>query len=153
MTDIATEIEIAAPPARVWSVLADTASYGDWNPFIRAIAGEWRAGAKVSVLLGPPGQRAMRFTPILLAVDEAKELRWRGSLGVSGIFDGEHAFVLEPAAGGRTRFVQSERFSGLLAGLIMRGSMLDATRQGFAAMNEALKKRAESASSAGESRL
>ena len=42
-----------------------------------------------------------------------------------------------------TRFIQGERFSGLLVGPFVRRGMLDATRQGFHAMNIALKERAE----------
>jgi len=59
------------------------------------------------------------------------------------MFAGEHYFLLEPVNPGSTRLVHGERFSGLMAPLIMRGQMLAATKQGFAAMNEALKKRAE----------
>ena len=73
------------------------------------------------------------------------ELRWSGSLGIRWVFDGEHAFLLESIGGGNTRFRQEERFVGILASLIMRGGMLEATRQGFVAMNEALKQRAEAA--------
>ena len=42
-----------------------------------------------------------------------------------------------------TQFIQGERFSGSLVGLFVRRGMLDATRQGFHAMNIALKERAE----------
>lgn len=32
MTEITATIEIAAPPEQVWAVLADLASYPQWNP-------------------------------------------------------------------------------------------------------------------------
>jgi hypothetical protein len=85
----------------------------------------------------------MRFQPVLLAVDPQRELRWRGSVGVRGVFDGEHIFQLQKLAGGGTRLLHGERFSGLLVPFIMRGAMLEATRNGFIAMNTALKKRLE----------
>jgi hypothetical protein len=75
------------------------------------------------------------------AVESARELRWLGRLFVPGLFDGEHRLALEPLDGGRSRFVQSERFDGLLVGLF--GKTLAATERGFAGMNEALKRRAE----------
>jgi hypothetical protein len=71
-------------------------------------------------------------------------LRRLGSLGLRGIFDGEHAFILERVSAHATRFRQSERFSGLLVPIVMRGDMAHATRKGFLAMNEVLKRRAES---------
>ena len=61
-----------------------------------------------------------------------------------GVLDGGYAFELQPLAGDRTRFIQSERFSGILVGLLSR--TLDKTENGFAAMNAALKDKAESGS-------
>ena len=55
---------------------------------------------------------------------------------------GDHAFELQALPGDRTRFIQSERFSGILVGLV--GGTLDKTEHGFAAMNAALKSKVES---------
>ena len=56
-------------------------------------------------------------------------------------FDGAHRFELQPIDGGtRTRFVQSERFRGILLPLVRR-SILPATLRGFEAMNLALAER------------
>ena len=49
MSRIETEIEIATAPREVWRVLTDFAHYRDWNPFIDAIEGEPRLGAKIKV--------------------------------------------------------------------------------------------------------
>ncbi len=95
------------------------------------------------MVIQPPGQPAMTFKPVLLTVKPARELRWRGGLVLPGVFDGEHSFLLVEIAPQKTGLTQSEKFSGLLAPLIMSGSRLQATRAGFVAMNEALKRRAE----------
>jgi hypothetical protein len=145
MRELVTEVQIAAPPDAVWAVLTDFAAFPSWNPFVRALDGELRVGAKLRVLLQPPGGRAMTFRPRLRAVEPARELRWLGRLVIPGLFDGEHAFVLEPHAAG-TRFIQRERFTGLLVPLLEK--MIDGpTRAGFEAMNAALKQRAEATSS------
>jgi len=138
---IETSIDINASPARVWAVLTDFAQMPAWNPFITSIAGEVSEGARLSVRVVPPGKSGMSFRPTVLAVRPARELRWLGHLIVSGIFDGEHYFLLEPLAGDRTRFRQGEKFSGLLVGLL--GGALAATEAGFKAMNAALKQQAE----------
>jgi hypothetical protein len=145
MIEITTGIDIAAPPERVWSVLTDQEAYSAWNPFIQKMSGELRAGARLDIRIAPPGRRAMRFRPTVLRVEANKELRWVGSLGMRMVFDGEHALLLDSIGVGNTRFRQEERFFGVLAPLIMRGATLESTRRGFLAMNEALKRRAESA--------
>jgi hypothetical protein len=141
MRELRTETEIGAPPERVWQVLTDFGAYPGWNPFIRSIEGEVKVGSRLKVRIEPPGARGMTFRPTVRAVEPARELRWLGRLFVPGLFDGEHRLALEPLDGGRSRFIQSERFSGLLVSLFAK--TLAATERGFVQMNEALKQRAE----------
>lgn len=144
--EIATEILIDAPPARVWAVLADLAAYGAWNPFMPEASGALQPGTRLRVRIVPPGGGGMTFRPRLLAVTPEKELRWRGHLLIPGLFDGEHRFLLESVDGGqRTLFRHGESFSGLLLPVIFGARAQAATRAGFEAMNAALKRRAESA--------
>lgn len=140
--ELRTEIEIAAPAERVWEVLTDFAAYPQWNPFIRWATGEARPGGRLKVHLRPSGARGMTFRPRVLRTAPNEELRWLGRLGLPGLFDGEHAFLLEPLARDRVRFVQRERFTGVLVPLLARSLDRD-TRRGFEEMNAALKLRAE----------
>jgi hypothetical protein len=141
MKELRKEIAIAAPPERVWEVLTDFESYPSWNPFIQSIAGRPAEGEKLEARIAPPGGRAMRFRPTVLKAEPPRELRWLGHFVFGGIFDGEHIFQIEPSGDGGSRFVQRERFGGVLVPLF--GAMLGKTEQGFVAMNEALKQRAE----------
>jgi hypothetical protein len=145
---VRTEIEIQATPERVWNVLTGFADYPDWNPFIRHLDGPVAVGARLDARIQPPGGRAMRFRPRLLAATPDRELRWLGHLGFPGVFDGEHSFRIEPMDTDRVRFVQEESFAGLLAPLVLR-FVERGTRQGFEAMNRALKVRAEQPTLAG----
>jgi hypothetical protein len=120
MRELRSEIEIAAPPERVWEVLTDSDRYPGWNPFMRSVVGRCALGSRLTVRIKPPGARGMTF------------------------FDGEHRLAIEPLEGGRTRFVQSERFSGLLVGLFAK--TLAATQRGFEQMNAALKIQVEAPS-------
>jgi hypothetical protein len=144
MKVLRTEIEIDAPAEMVWRVLTDFAAYPEWNPFVRRAEGEVKVGARLRISIAPPGGRAMSFRPTVLVADPDRELRWLGRLGVPGLFDGEHSFVIEPVGEGRVRFIQQERFGGLLVPLL--SEKLDgATRRGFEEMNRALKLRCEAA--------
>jgi len=138
---IETGIEIDAPPSRVWKLLTDFPRMPVWNPFIKSISGTLAQGSRLSIHIVPPGKSGMRFKPTVLSVRPERELRWLGHLLVSGLFDGEHYFLLEPVGEGRTLLRQGEQFSGLLVGLL--SGTLSATEEGFKAMNAALKQQAE----------
>ena len=62
----------------------------------------------------------MTFRPAVLAVEPACELRWLGHSLVPGLFDGEHEFQIHSLGPGRVRFVQQERFTGVLVPLFAR---------------------------------
>lgn len=142
--EIDTSIGIGAPPAAVWAILTDFAAMADWNPLIRSIEGTPAVGRRLKVTIQPQGKAPMRFAPTVTRADPGRELAWLGRVGLPGLFDGAHHFRLEPDGRGGTHFIHGEVFTGLLVGLVMGGAMLDGTRAGFTAMNEALKARAES---------
>jgi hypothetical protein len=139
--EIRTELEIAAPVARVWQTLTDFADYREWNPFITEISGELREGQSIEALLSLPEGRDLRIRPRLLRCEENEELRWRGHLLFPGLFDGEHFFRLQEVNPARTRFIQGENFSGVL--VRFSGKTIERAARGFVYMNEALRKRVE----------
>jgi hypothetical protein len=83
--------------------------------------------------------------PTVVTWEEGRQLAWLGHLGIPGVFDGEHHLEVHETEDGKSRFVHWERFSGLLVPLMKR-VLAGETRTGFVAMNEALKKRAETRS-------
>ena len=144
MKAIHSVIEINASAEKVWRVLTDFAAYPKWNPFVRIVEGEVSVGARLQVYIEPSSGNGMLFSPTILVHEPNRELRWLGHLWLPGIFDGEHSFVIEPLGDGRVRFIQRERFKGLLLPFLSK--MLDRdTQRGFEEMNRALKLRVESA--------
>ena len=142
MRQLVTEIDIDAPPERVWEVLTDFASFPEWNPFLRKAEGELSVGSRLKVRMEPPEGKGMTFRPRVLVAEPNHELRWLGRLLVPGLADGEHVFSLESLGNGRTHLVHREEFRGPLWALL-KGT-LRRTELGFHAMNAALKKRTES---------
>ena len=143
MKSIRVATQIAAPVEIIWAELSAVTTYAEWNPFITRFEGTLVVGARPEVRIAPPGGRPMSFRPTITVVEEGKRLEWLGRLIMPGVFDGRHSFQLEAIGNDRTRLTQSEEFSGLL--IPLTGSVLDKTRAGFEAMNEALRLRAESA--------
>ena len=140
--ELTTSTHVDAPPETVWRVLTDFDEYPEWNPFLR-VTGRANEGAHLSVELRPPGRRATTFRPTVTRVESGRELRWLGHLLVPGIYDGEHRFRVDPEGDG-SRLTQSERFEGLLVGVVNRWLGVGASVEaGFEAMNGALKSRAE----------
>nr|WP_295787628.1 SRPBCC domain-containing protein [Rhodoferax sp.] len=140
MHHLYTQIEIAAPIERFWSLLADFPSYGRLNPHVRSVEGKLGVGESLKVFTQPAGGRGIHFRPSVLAAYPNRELRWKGSfiLGLPGLFDGEHYFKIEEKVNGVLVFHHGELFSGLLVPLFMRALNGD-VKQGFVAANEALK--------------
>ena len=144
MRQLYTEIEIEAPAEKVWAILTDFAHFSEWNPFIRSIEGKPESGSRLRVQIQPPGASAMTFRPKVLRAAPPEELRWKGHFMLPGLFDGQHTFKIEPLGPGRVRFIQREKFSGVLTPFLAN-SLENNTKRGFKEMNQALKARSESA--------
>ena len=139
---ISTEIEIDAPASAVWTELADGDAYPEWNPFVKHLSGHLEAGSRLNVTIQSEGHAPMDFTPEVLVANTNKELRWVGRLGVKGVFDGEHYFLLEETDHGTTILRHGETFKGIL-GYPLLALIREDTQNAFLAMNAALKSRVE----------
>lgn len=139
---IQAHIDINVEPVVVWRVLTELDRYPDWNPFIRKASGDLSVGRKVSVRLDVPGGMRMRLRTKLLVVEPQIELRWIGHAIIPGLFDGEHAFIIQKMEPAQTRFLQTEKFSGLLVPLL-GWYIVPGALHGFEVMNQALKRRVE----------
>ncbi len=142
--ELTTAIDISASPQMVWQILTDFPAYEQWNPFIRSISGTAVQGSQLTAYIHPPGGQGMTFKPTVLIAEPEREFRWLGRFLVPGLFDGEHRFQIEAREDDQVRFIHSEKFSGLLVPLLAT-SLDTKVREGFEAMNQALKARAEGA--------
>ena len=138
--EIRSEAMIDATNEEVWSVLADFGSYGEWNPGFASIEGRAEAGTKLDIVFSLKGERTIRMRPTVLVVELGRELRWIGRLLMPGLFDGEHRFEIHEDEPGRVRFVQGERFRGLLVPFLRSMIEVD-TLAMFERVNEALASR------------
>jgi hypothetical protein len=93
--EIVTEIEINAPPSRVWQILTDFEKYQTWNPFIKKISGIPARNEKLEVHMPDPRGGTMVFTPTILVAESNRQLRWLGKLE-GDAFNGEHRFLIDP---------------------------------------------------------
>jgi hypothetical protein len=127
---------IPAPAQQVWAVLADTGRYPQWNPFVRRLTGDLRAGARLEVVL-QPADRPQTMRPQVVHVSAGRSFTWLGHVLVPGVLDGRHTFTVDPVDDRSAVLVQHERLSGLLVP-IFRKMLVEDSPRAFAALNDAL---------------
>lgn len=120
-------VDIDASKQAVWDVLIDCPAYREWTPFMR-IQGAAELGTRLIVHMSAGGGHGMSFKPKVLAASPAEELRWLGRLGIRGIVDGEHYFIVTTNVDGTTHLDHGEPISGVLVALARGNSGRSDTR-------------------------
>lgn len=138
MLEYSASTTIAASPETVWSILMDTASYPEWDPYCERIEGTPALGAQIKAFTTLAPGRA--FPVKVTELTPSTIMRWRGGMPL-GLFVGERVFELAPSDEG-VRFTVTERFTGPLLGLFRRS--LPDMNEPFARFAAGLKARAES---------
>ena len=145
--EIRTYTDIAAPPERVWAVLADFAGYERWNPVFRRMTGRCEPGAAIRFVVAG-GPAAVPITAEIVVVEPGRELRWVGPAQrwLRRVALGSHWFRLEPTEHG-TRLEHGETFRG--AAIPARWPRFERWLGGqYARVNDALRREAEAATGA-----
>lgn len=118
-------VDIAAPLADVWTLLVTPASYPDWSPFVVAVDpgpdGVFQVGvvARLRVRLWMPRPLAITSPERIIALDPRRRLGWSFA-GLPGWLLGAARYQdLETLPSGATRYHTHQRYSGLLAPLVL----------------------------------
>lgn len=145
MREIRTEIEIAAPPRKVWSILTDFDNWKNWNPIVNQVSGVASLGSELSVTMrGDGGKDGPKFKPIVTDFEEPKFFRWRGKMMAEFLFTNDKVFELEETGSG-TRLIHKELFSGMLVPMFW-SKFHKGVPPMLRSMNDALKRKAEESS-------
>lgn len=132
---IQTEIEIAAPPMKVWRVLCDFGSYRKWNP-CREVLGVAGLGEKVTLMIGLNPKKRRKMPAIITAFEPGRSLSFRTGRFFSS--DTE-SFVIVPGRRG-TLLRHSAELTGLSV-IFMRGRWFESNlRAVYNKVNTALNK-------------
>jgi hypothetical protein len=143
MKHFETETTIDARPEDVWPVLADTASWPDWDSGVLGVEGEATQGNRIKIRSELNPKRA--YPVKVVELEPNRRMAWLGGMPL-GLFKGVRTYTLTPEGEGRTHFSMREEFTGPLLPLIWRSmpDMNDSFRQ-FAS---GLKQRVEAGQSA-----
>lgn len=139
---IETKIVINLPVEQVWKTFMNFESHPQWNHFLKIPAGEKKVGDKMTVGFLSDGKVKMSMKPTILEIKENEAFEWMGDLGIKGIFDGHHQFLFRDLGNGKTEFIQSEVFDGILIRFLIK-PVIEPTLIQFKALNEHFKIYAE----------
>lgn len=142
--ELRSEIEVQAPPTEVWRNLTDFGRYAEWNPFIVRASGKLELGERIDLLVSPPEGREIRVRRRISRLNEPFELRWGGPYGFGLLLRSDQYVLLNPKDdASSTRLVIGENLYG--PGVTGSHSTVMNIARGLALMNQALKRRVESA--------
>ena len=143
LQEITTEIEISAPPEKVWNILTDINNWQEWSPIIRNSRGTASVGSELTITMAgkTAGEEGPTYSPVITALEAPVYLRWRAHMLAGFIFTNYKVLKLE-ASGAGTRLIHKEMFKGLLAP-VMCGQMEKGVPPMLNSMNQALKELAE----------
>ena len=136
------EIEIDASIDRVWKILLDLDSYGEWNPFTPTVESSLKLADPVHLHVRLLGRRLTHRVEYVTR-NEPYTLGWEMQMGARFLLHAQRRQVLTPLEGERTHYVSEDCFTGWLASLV-KALFGGAMQRGFADCARGLKKRAES---------
>jgi hypothetical protein len=136
------EIEIDAPPERIFDILTDLKSYAAWNPFTPRVESTLRLGDPVHLYVRLRGERLSHRVEYVSANERPVRLCWGVTLGAPFLLRAERCQTLTRIDERRTRFVNQDVLRGWLAPLVMR-LFGPAMQRGFESVATTLKQRAE----------
>lgn len=143
----AVAVDIEAAPDRIWSVLAATGSYADWNDHLRAdrptesTAELLRVGVVVVLRLSGRQKRFITLRSKVTVAHPGYEARWAGRWMAPWLLSWEHSFDLTDGGDGTTRVLQTLTWRGLLAPLVASSRRAAGFDHDMDALGEALRKR------------
>lgn len=140
--EISTEIIINSTPEKLWEVITDFKGYSKWNPFIVNIEGEPKKGEKIELQLHLKSGKNRTYHPTITKVEKFKEIRWKGQMLSSLLFQGERVLSIEKVDDKSVKFINNEVFSGIASGFTPKKMDSD-IEESFKMMNTALKNWAE----------
>lgn len=112
--EIRTEIDIAAPPEKVWELITDIDAWQQWSPIINASKGVAAEGYTLSItMVGKDGADGPKYFPTIKHFDKPKYFHWQAVMITGAIMTNDKVFELEATPTG-TRLIHKELFTGMM---------------------------------------
>lgn len=126
--ELLTKTDIAAPRDIVWAALVDVGKWSTWNPTLFDVEGPLEPGRVVRMKLRS-GSFTIPMRQQIIDVSPPAQLLWRSLFGPPWLLRVTRGFQIHQIDGARSRLVQFEDGTGLLAGATF-GLMSEGFRKG-----------------------
>lgn len=134
-------IGVQAPGEIVWEILADVVRWPEWSVIYPQAAGVIGFGERLTLTLALPGQEPEVIQPRIVDWGPIEAIHWR-TPAMRGLVTAIRYLEVEVMSEAGCIFSNGELFQGLLSGRIPRARRI-ALRDGFVALGESLRDRAE----------
>jgi hypothetical protein len=136
-------IEIAAPAAAVWAVIADLDHWGEWNPLYVQASGKPVVGTRLDMTIALEGMKPQKAQATVVTVEPGRLLEY-GIVNLGGLVKAFRFVEVEALGPDRCAVANYEIMSGAIGSLLAR-AVGGKVAKGLQAMNEALKAKLENA--------
>jgi hypothetical protein len=142
-TRIETRVEVAAPPAAIWALLADVGGWSRWNPLYAEASGSLAIGEVLHLSVVLPGMKPQAADSTVKWIAPGVGVHFQ-SVSMGGMVLGNRYILVEPAGEGRSTVVNGEVMGGL-GGRVIAALIGGKVRAALESMNAGLKAEAEKA--------
>ncbi|HKT53473.1 MAG TPA: SRPBCC domain-containing protein [Caulobacteraceae bacterium] len=132
---------VQAPAAVIWELLEDVSGWPAWNPLYPAAAGRIGYGELLKLSIALPDQPARAIEARILDWAPNEAIHWR-TTALQGLVTMTRYLEIESLGETNAIFSNGEIFSGWFGARAARRARPQ-LKQGFAALGEAMKARAE----------
>jgi hypothetical protein len=135
-------IGVRAPADIVWEILSDVPGWPAWSTLYSRASGVIGFGEHLKLELNIPGQPPRAIEPEVFEWEPRELIHWKiKSLG--GLLERVRFFEIDTLSENGCIFSNGEMFGGLLGPELSARKLRGPLRQGFTAMGEAMRDRAE----------
>jgi hypothetical protein len=136
-------IGVKASADTIWEIISDLEGWEAWNPLYPKASGVLKIGSQLDLILALPGKPSRPIRPTILDWVPREQIHWKDT-AAGGLVNTVRYIEIEALSEEGCVFSNGEIYVGMLAPQVV-ANRKRIVRQGFTAMGEALRDRAEAA--------
>jgi hypothetical protein len=133
---------VRAPAGVVWEILADVRTWPEWSTLYSKASGVIGFGERLKLEVSLPGQAPQAIEPVIFEWEPHEMIHWRLK-SMAGLIENVRFLEVEALSEAGCIFSNGEIYGGLMGPSREAVKQRSVIRQGFQALGEAMRDRAE----------